>query len=256
MADLAADLGFGLGGPGGIARSFAQLSLAVQQLGAWEGSADITPTVLLQGINYALIEAFDVMVQKWADYYTIQLDYALLSGHDTYPLDQIIAAGPEGTPDFYKLRHLDWSSDGVRWHRMYPYDLDTQHLYSDRPSTSTRARRRYRLQGQNLIVAPTPSTAITIRLYYIPLPPQFTGVDDTTTLVRFDVPAEERLVVSTAYRDLLIRSDLSTVQAEQMIELATAGLRTAADGRDSEPFYLDPRGPRDHVRDGWGWGED
>jgi len=245
-----------MGGDPVNARTFAQLSLAVQQLGGWEGSSDITPAVLLQGLNYALIEAYDVMVQKWADYYTVQIDYALQAGQDTYPLDQIIASGPAGTPDFYKLRHVDWSTDGVRWHRMYPYDLDAQHVYSDHPSSTSRTRRRYRLQGPNLVIAPKPSSGSTIRFYYIPMPPQFTGIDDTTTLVRFDVPAEEKLVVSITYRDLLVRSDLSTVQAEQMIAMATMGLRTAADGRDAEPFYLDPRGPRDRSGDGWGWGED
>src|SRR6185369_8110025 len=128
---------------------------------------------------------------------------------------------------------VDWSTDGVRWHRMYPYDLDAQHVYSDHPSSTSRTRRRYRLQGPNLVIAPKPSSGSTIRFYYIPMPPQFTGTDDTTTLVRFDVPAEEKLVVSITYRDLLVRSDLSTVQAEQMIAMATMGLRTAADGRDA-----------------------
>lgn len=240
-------------------RTFDQLSLAVQQLGSWEGSADITPPILMQTINYALIEAFDVMVQKWADYYTLQLDFNLQPSVDTYSIDAIVSAGrTDGRSVFYKLRHLDWSSDGVRYHRMFPYDLDAQHHFSDSPTTTTRTKRRYRLQGGNLIVAPTPSAADRVRMYYIPLPPQFItdDPDDIDGTIKFDVPAEERLVVSIAYRDLLVRSDLSTVQAEQMIAMATMGLRTAADGRDAEPFYLDPRGPRDRAGDGWGWGED
>src|SRR6201992_2706627 len=167
-------------------RTFAQRSLAVKQLGAWEGSSDITRVVILQAINYALIEGFDVMVQKWADYYTLSVDFPLVPGIDTYAIDAIIAQGPANTPAFYKARHFDWSSDGQRWHRMQPFDLDAQHLYSSAPTSSSGRRRRYRLQGENLIIAPPPAAADMVRMYFIPLPPQFTGVNDTTTVVRFD----------------------------------------------------------------------
>lgn len=236
-------------------RSFAQLSLAVQQLGQWEGSIDITPVVLLQAINYALLDGYDHMVQKWADYYTLDRTFSLTSGLDTYPLANIAATG-----GFYKLRHLDYTPDAAvtassRFTRMLPHEIEGAHVYAGVQSTSGRPP-RYRIQGANLVLAPVPPTG-TVRIYYIPLPFQFVDVDDVD-VATFDVPTEERLVVHLAQRDLLMRSDLDTSGVDRTIGDLTMKLRTAADSRDAgEPMYLDPRGPpRDFDRggpDGDGW---
>lgn len=216
-----------------IQRSFAQLSLAVQQLGQWENSGDITPAILLQAINYALIEATDIVIKKWEDYYTRDATFATTAGVESYPLAVSIADA------FYKLRHLDFSTDGVKFRRMTPYSLDKQYVYS---SGSTSRTPKYRIQGQNLIIAP--AIAGTIKAYYVPLPVQFGTVDDVTTLVTFDVPVEERLVIHLAMRDLLTRSDLSTQSVDAQIARLVGLLRSAADDRDAgEPFYLDPMGP-------------
>lgn len=236
-------------------RSFSQLSLAVQQLGQWENSVDITPAVLLQAINYGLLEGYDQMVQKWADYYTKDTTFTLVNGTASYALATVVS------PDaFYKLRHLDFSQDSPAstnsvFRRMLPHELDGAHVYSGVTTTSGRPP-RYRIQGANLVFAPTPIGG-SVRIFYIPLAPQFTDTADAT-LVTFDVPTEERLVVHLAMRDILIRSDLETSSADRMIGQLIAGLRTAADSRDAgEPMYLDPRGPRrDNMRggpddDGW-----
>ncbi len=239
----------------GYSRSFAQLSLAVQQLGQWESSIDITPVVLLQAINYALLEGYDHMVQRWADYYTRDTTFQLTSGMDTYPMNSIVS------PDsFYKLRHLDFTPDttvttGSRFVRMLPHEIEAAHAYAGVAATTGRPP-RYRIQGGNLVFAPLPVGG-TVRIYYIPLPMQFTGVDDDGDVI-FDVPTEERLVVHLAHRDLLDRSDLETAGADRKIADLTMKLRTAADSRDAgEPMYLDPRGPRrdamDCGPDGDGW---
>jgi hypothetical protein len=226
-------------------RSFAQLSLAVQQLGQWENSADITPAVLLQGINYALLEGYDMMVQRWADYYTLDTTFSIVAGTDTYALATI-------APTFYKLRHLDVSSDGTRFFRAYPYDIDTQHQFTASTGNSMH-RVRYRLQGQNLIFAPN-HVGGTGKLWFIPLPVQFTDVNDAS-LVTFDVPVEERLVVHLAQRDLLMRSDLSTSSVDPMIERLGQMLKMAGDARDAgEAFSLIDNPRRDGDMDlGLGW---
>jgi hypothetical protein len=225
-------------------RSFAQLSLAVQQLGQWETSDDITPAVLLQGINYALLEGYDMMVQRWADYYTLDATFSIVAGTDVYSLATI-------APSFYKLRHLDVSSDGTRYFRAHPYDIDTQHQFTSTGNSMHRVR--YRLQGPNLILAPN-HVGGTGKAWYTPLPVQFSDVNDVS-LVTFDVPAEERLVVHLAQRDMLIRSDLSTSSVDPMIERLGQMLRTAADARDAgEAFSLIDNPRRDGDTDlGLGW---
>lgn len=239
MSDLAFDLSAPLGGHSVLlSRTFADLSLAVQQLGQWENSADITPQILLQAINYALIEGYDIIVQKWLDYYTLSVTFAIVSGTDTYALSDI----PGSQPAFYKLRHLDVSADGVRFQRCYPHDLEAAYRYTANTASSI-FRVRYRIQGGNLVFVPVPPAGVA-KFYYIPLPPQFASVDDTSAIT-FDVPTNERLIVHLAMRDLLVRSDLNTASIDAKIDRLTAQLRTAADSRDAgEPFSLNPNGPR------------
>lgn len=234
MSSLGFTMGAPLGG-GTVYRSFAQLSLAVQQIGGWEGSSDITPSVLLQAINYGLLEGYRAMVNAWKDFWTQEAEFTITAGQDRYQLTDI-------APSFFHLRHLDVSTDGARWRRCPPHDLDAAHRWSAAPATSV-GRIRYRMQSSNLVLVPVPPQCFG-KIYWIPLPPQFASVDDTSTLP-FYVPSEELLVVAYAYRECLIRSELDMAPAQVKIGEAIAGLRTDAGNRDAgEPFYLDPTGPR------------
>lgn len=219
-------------------KTFAQLSLAVQQNGAWENSGDITPDVLLTAINYGLRKGFDTMVEKWQDYYTLDTTFAIVANTATYLLTTI-------APNFYKLRHLDVSADGVRFQRIYPYDLTTQWRYSQLPVTAIN-RIRYRMQGPNLILS-QPPPAGTGKIYWIPQPVQFASIADVTP-VTFDVPAEEELVVHLAEKFCLKRSELDLTAIDKQIAEDTADLRSAGDNRDAgEPFSLDPNGPPSRI---------
>lgn len=241
MSSLAFGLAAYLGGDAPPLKStFADLSLAVQQLGQWENSSDITPEVLRQAINFALIEGYDIVTQRWLDYYTIETDFSLTAETPSYAISDVM-------PGMYKLRHIDYTQDSnistsTRLDPMLPHSLDGAHYFSGRTANG-RNPPRYRLQGQTITFVPVPSGG-TIRAYYIPAPYQFISVDDTNEVI-FDVPIEIRLVVQLAQRDLLERSDLATADCDSKIAKLTSLLRTAADARDAgEPFYLDPRGPR------------
>lgn len=224
-------------------RTFAQLSLAVQQVGSWEGSSDITAEVLLQAINYGLLEGYRAMVNAWKDYYTLQADFAIVAGTDTYLLSTI-------APNFYELRHLDVSSDGVRFRPCPPHHIEAAYRWSAVPATTV-FRLRYRMQAANLVFSTKPPAG-TGRIFYIPLPPQFTSIADATVMT-FDVPSEELLVVHLAQKFCLERSELDTSQVLRDIASDTMGLRTDAGNRDAgEAFTLDPAGPRrDRAFSGW-----
>lgn len=251
MSSLAFGLATYLGGDTvPLKGTFASLSLAVQQLGQWENSGDITPAVLLQSINFALIESYDIVIQRWLDYYTIETDFVLTPGTGAYALSDI-------TPGFYKLRHMDYTgdttvTDNTRFVPMLPHSLDGAYRYSGR-GPSGRFPPRYRIQGQTIVFAPTPAGGVA-RVYYIPAPYQFSGIGDTNEVV-FDAPIEIRLVVQVAQRDILERSDLDTRDCDMKIGKLTALLRAAADNRDAgEPFYLNPAGPpREHTNDDEDW---
>lgn len=240
MSALAFGLAAYLGGdPPLLKATFAQLALMVQRLGQWESSADVDDDVLLQAINFALIEGYDIVVQRWLDYYTVDVDFALTSGVSAYLLNDV-------APGAYKLRHIDFTADATvsestRWTPMLPHAVDGAYAYSGQ-GVSGRRPPRYRIQGQNVMFAPTPSGGIA-RVFYIPVPYQFSSIEDTNE-VAFEAPIEIRLVVQIAQRDILERNDLPTGDCDRKIEKLTALLRTAADSRDAgEPFYLDPMGP-------------
>lgn len=241
MSSLAFDLPGDIGGDAVlVTRSLSDLMTAVQRLGQWENSADITSEVLLQAINYGLLEGYDIITQKWLDYYTIEMPLQLTPGEPRYTLNTV-------APGFYKLRHLAYTRDSVitdasRFIPMLPHAIEGAYAYSGVQATAGRSP-RYRVQGRDLVLAPTPQGGC-VKIYYIPVPPQFADVDDDLQIT-FEVPIEERLIVQLAQRDILERNDLPLAECDAKIEKLTRLVRTGADSRNAgEPFYLDPRGPR------------
>jgi len=247
MGDLSADLAMDLGGGGTVYRSFTDLSTSVLQAGGFEGSSDLTPDVLLKFINFGLLEGYRAMVNAWKDFWTQEATFTIVAGQDRYALTDI-------APSFYEMRHLDVSADGQRWRPCPPHDIAAAHRWSS-VSATTPSRLRYRMQSTNLVFVPVPPAGFG-KIYWIPLPPQFASVDDTSQ-IPFYVPSEEMLVVAYAYRECLIRSELDPSPGSGKIAEAKAGLRTDAGNRDAgEPFTLDPAGPR-RERGGWlGWEDD
>lgn len=207
--------------------------------GGWESSADLTASVLNEMINDAIVEAYDLMVERWADYYTRSAQQAVVAGTDSYALATIAS-------DFYKLRRVWILRSGAEYQRLYPADLDVAHEYTADSTVSGKGY-RYRMMGANLILMPVPVSAETLRIYYIPLPTVLVSDSDS---LPFDVPVEQKLVLQIAFRDALQRQELPTQEVEARIADLTGKLRCAADNRDAaEPFYLDAAGPPAHSWD-------
>jgi hypothetical protein len=218
-----------------MARSvtFAQMVTAVQSRGSYENSADITSTLIKEFLNEALAETWDILVGKWQDYYVTRSNLSVSANQDGITLPT----------DFYKLRKLEIvdSSSPTGYRRLRPHDLDSAHTFF----TVTQKRYRYRLEGAKLYIAPIPTTAETLRLFYIPSCPVLASDSDT-----FDgVNGYEGLVIQLALKRCMDRQDESTGSVDQEIARLTARVRTAADSRDAdEPFYLNSRGPGGTTR--------
>lgn len=219
-------------------RTLLQLRTAVQINGQYENSTDITTTVLNDYINRSILEGYQLIVAKWEDYYTILgTTISVVANTDSYALPT----------DFYKLRKLEIQTTNGRWTKLLPHDLDSSHTFR----TIINRRYRYRLQGGNIVLVPTPTGPETIRPYYIPTAPQLAADGDTIT---FDVPQEETLIVDLTLRRCFRREDLPTNDINAQIAEDVANLRSAADARDAgEPFCLNPRGPDRDVDD---WEDD
>lgn len=194
-------------------------------------SVDLTPTVLNEIINNAVFEGWDVIVNKWLDYYTATATVSVVADSDTYALPS----------DFYKLRVV-WILDGERYLRLHPADLDAAHTYTGQ-TAGTKGGYRYRITNRNLVLMPVPSSAESLRVFYVPIKTEMVLDADTLTL---DVPVELEFILAVAWRQILKRQNLDLSPALAEMKIYEAKLRTAADSLDAgEPFYLSPHGPHD-----------
>lgn len=189
-------------------------------------SQSLTASVLNEFLNDAIEEAWDVIVGKWADYYTKSAAQAVVTGTDAYAVPT----------DFLKLRQLWILMSGTKYKRLYPADLDAAAPFTD-ASVGNKGY-RYRLQERNIILMPVPAIAETLKIYYIPIATQLSLDADALT---FDVPLEMKYIVTIAWRDCLDAQGLDPSPAVQKLADLLPKLRTSADSRDAgEPFYLDP----------------
>ena len=201
-------------------------------------SVSLTAAVLNEFINDSYQETYDILVSRWADYFTkTGTNQTMTANVGSYAVPS----------DFYKLRKVELAN-GDRWTKLLPHDLDVTHLYY-----TTGTPRRYREQERNIVFSPAPATVETYRLWYIPIRTPLVLDADTIT---FDVPAEYKLILTIAWRDALDAQDLDPSPAIAKIQELTPMLRSAADSRDAaEPFYLSPFGPPyeglDDDFDGW-----
>lgn len=213
-----------------MARSWtlAQLRTKVQQRGSFENSVDITATILNEFINEAIAELWDIMVQRWEDYYVTRSNLSVSAAQDGITLPT----------DMYKLRKLEIvdSSSPTGYRRLRPHDLDASHVFA----TVAGKAYRYRLENAKLYLAPIPAVAETLRLFYIPCATILSADGDTLD----GVNGYEGLVVQLALKRCYDRQDMPTTSIDQEIARLTQRVRIAADNRDAdEPFSLEPRGP-------------
>lgn len=225
-------------------QTLGQLRDAVRARGQYENSIDISDSLLLDFLNKGIAETYDLIVQKWQDYYTTSASVSVVAGVQSYPLPS----------DFYKLRKVEIVLTGTKTGRLFPHDLIDAHLYTSGAGIAHRFR--YRIQAGNLVLVPVPSGVDTLILYYIPYAPKLVDADDS-----FDgINQYEELVIQFALRLCKIREDLPHDDIDQEIARLTARIRTAADGVDaSEPFYLCDYGGGSGFGGGsggfggWGW---
>lgn len=221
--------------PPGNVKSASDLMESVRIEGAYENSADITDTVLMDYLNKALVRGRELIVKAWRDYFTVPgPTFSVVAGASTYGLPS----------DFAQLRKVERAKDSslTQWEPVHPMQLEdsTRH---QRPGSR---RYRYWLSGQTnqLTLAPPPGNSTDqLRIWYIPRAPQFVNDTDTITI---QVDAEFELYVSLALRKCKLREDLDVSEIDRTIADCVTRLSDMAEVRDaSEPFYLGDHNHRD-----------
>lgn len=217
--------------------TLSELRTYVQRRGSYENSSDITDAILNDFINEAISETYDLLVQRWADYYITRGTLVTVAGTDTVALPTT----------FYKLRKLevvdDASPSGYR--RLTPVDLEVSHTLG---AQVTAKHYRYRIEAGNLVLMPTPTVVESLRLFYIPYATKLSADGDT-----FDgINGYEELAVQFALLRCKMREELPTDDIEREIARLTVRVRSAGDGRDaSSPMYFNPYGSPDGDDDWW-----
>lgn len=209
--------------------TLADLRTAVLRRGGVELSADLTPVVLNEFVNEAVAELWDLLRQKGDDLLVTSTTLPTSPGVNTVALPST----------FYKLRKLEIvdASTVSGYRRLRSHDLDSSHLFG--PTVAGKAY-RYRLQGSNLVLVPTPLAIETLRLWYVPHATRM--VADVDVLDGYN--GYEELIIQLAWRRCLVRQDLDTSTSDREIGRLTMRIEAASDGRDAEPFYLSPLGAR------------
>lgn len=211
-----------------MGRTFTLLELRTRALrrAGIDTSADMTPAVVNEFVNDGIARLWDLFKGKDDDRLTTSTT-----------LNTSVGVAEVALPaTFLELRKLEIADTSLPsgYRRLRSASLDAQHLYSSLYGK----RYRYRLQGSNLVLMPTPARVETLRLYFIPYATVLTADGDT-----FDgYNGYERYVVEYTYREILGRQNLDTSAADGRLARFEAEIAGATDGRDSEPFYLDPRG--------------
>jgi hypothetical protein len=210
--------------------------------GGYENSADITSAVLNTFINEAVKQVWDILKSKRDDMLVTSATLNTAIGVDATTLPAT----------FYQLRKLEIadSSAPSGWRRLRQTSLDVSHQYAQLFGK----RYRYRLQGPSVVLHPTPQAIETLRIYFIPTAPQLAADGDT-----FDgVNGYEDLVFQLALYRCRDRQEQDLSSCTREIARLTAQISSASDGRDVEPYYLNPYGASGSIgssddEDFWGY---
>jgi hypothetical protein len=213
--------------------TLASLRTSIARRGGYENRRDIDSALLTEFANEALAELWDILVIKGDRYLSrVNKAYAANAEHADLP------------DDCYRLRKVE-IKDGAQWRRMMPHDLDSAHTYNN-STVQDPSSYRYRLQNTQLWISPLPTSALSLRLYYVPFAPTLVNDADEIDAVN----GYEELVIQLALYRCYKRQDQPTDETLREIERLKMRVSSAADGQDSQPFFLDPMGPDDDSNDG------
>ena len=146
-------------------RTLAELQQEVYEL-ADVDLAYIDEPQMTRMINASLAELYDLVVASNKDHYAESANISVVSGTDSYTL----------AADHYRLVGVD-VCDGGAWHLMKRFNLHERNQLQD--SEASDVNTSYRVVGGALKLRPTPTWSGTVRVWYIPAPPQLSLDTDT-----------------------------------------------------------------------------
>lgn len=234
--------------------TLAQLRTAAQQRADMVNSNFVSETEWNSYVNQSYFELYDLLVQKYGnDYYVAEPVQITTDGTSTrYAL-------PNGTlysaaAPFFKLLGLDIFTNGVDPDSavsLKPFSFAERNRSGtpNSPQYYGITNLRYRIQGNNLWLMPTPTGGQVLQLWYVP---KMTTLTTDTDTVEGVSGWTEYIIIDAAIKAMQKEeSDVSVLFAQKQAMIAR--IEAAAENRDAaNPATIaDTQGQG--FDDGFGW---
>ncbi len=211
--------------------TLTQMLTELRARGGYRRSTSLTDAVLTPFLNSGIAEVHDLIVKHNPDFLVTSVDLTMTSGIATVALPST----------FYKSRGVELV-EGSNRTRLRQFQIEEETFIDEATawdSGSGSSTPRYMLQAGNLRFVPVPSSAMTIRLWYLPHATKLSLGSDTYN----GVNGHEDLVYEHALRLCKARDRLPTLEHDQAIGRLEKRLLYAMDARDqAEPEYLPDHG--------------
>jgi hypothetical protein len=207
--------------------TLTEMLVELRARGGYRRSATLTDAILTPFLNSGIAEVHDLVVRHAPDMLVMSSDLTTAANVATVALPA----------RFYKGRRVDLV-EGASSARLRSFELDEE-TYLDESTAwdagTGSGRPRYMYQAGNLRLVPTPTSAMTIRVWYVPHATKLESPDDTYT----GVNGFEDLVYEHALRLCKARERMDTTGHDSAIQRLEKRLLYALEARDqSEPEYL------------------
>lgn len=121
-------------------------------------------------LNASADELYDILVERFEDYFTTSSTITTVSGTENYPVPT----------DFYKLVGVDFQIDSTRWRALEPFSVRERNVYRNLPTIGFPGYElKYWLRGSSFDLLPVPTAAWTLKLWYVPKRTQLALDTDT-----------------------------------------------------------------------------
>lgn len=207
-----------------MARTFtvAELATKIRDRGDFNESPYITDAFLIDALDSAKAEVYDIVVSKFEDAYTTISGLSATAGDPDVSLPT----------NFYKLIGVDLDAGGGQFSTVHRWNLHERNLFD---GTLGGSSYRYRLVGSELRLIPTPASDEDFRVWYVPISTRLTRMEDEVD----GINGFEELMVAIAQRKCHVREGTSVTAIDAEIERQTRRIEIMAGGRDAgEPESL------------------
>lgn len=206
--------------------TLTELIAAARQRSDMVNSQFCTDAEFTSYINQSYFELYDLLVQKYGDNYYVKNPAYTFTTNGT----SFMYALPT---DFYKMLGLDLalsnSTDSYVTIRPFMFADRNRYAVPNFQSFYGVTNLRYRVNGNNLWLTPTPAANQTLRLWYVPKMATLTAGSDTVDGVS---GWTEYIVVDAAMKALVKEeSDISALMADK--QMLIQRIESAAENRDA-----------------------